>query len=128
VILLGGEADENWMKVAKKHAKREEAKRTASGYSTPPKKRPRHMSTGGWVNPYRMPMSPGLAMALAGPYGMPGHSGAAYYPPSPRPMSPMAYGSQQSPRTPNWKANQRCNNCGEFGHFYKECPKAPVAK
>jgi hypothetical protein len=109
----GDEADPNYMKVAKKYAKRERERRDdrpakrsrGSGY--------RYGSSHGSGRSYGYsPASQGSAGHHSGGYG----------------GGPSSSSSGPS-RSFNRKDNMRCNICAEFGHFAKECRRpAPPPK
>jgi len=99
----GGEADADYLKVAKKHDKRaREAKEKAE---VPRPKRGRGYGYGfhhGYGRGYPPMQSLGWQGAQAGPSS-----------------------SMGAPRF-NRRETSRCNNCAEFGHFARECSKPPL--
>ncbi len=108
------------MKVAKEMAKKEdEAKKTVF---KKPQKRGRPSNYGHGYGSFHG--------------GYPGNSQGGYqnfqqFQPAAMQMAPMwqqqaSGGPSLSPRIP--KSHLRCLNCGEFGHFAKECPKSPSMK
>ena len=95
------------MKVAKKHAKKEEEKKKEE------KKAPKRKSSGYGHSGFH-PMSY-QASAMMQPMAQ-----VPYWQSQPPPVASM--GSAMTPRIP--KSHLRCLNCGEFGHFAKECPRS----
>ncbi len=111
VIIVGDDAHEGYLKVAKKHAKKEEEKKKEE------KKTPKRKSSGYGHSGFH-PMSY-QASAMMQPLGQ-----VPYWQSQPPPGA-AAMGSAMTPRIP--KSHLRCLNCGEFGHFAKECSRSSAA-
>jgi hypothetical protein len=94
-----------YLKVAKEHNKREREKEKTE--SKP--KRGRGSGHGYGYGRGFPPMHHGYHGGYHGGY--------------PAVAGPSAYGS--APRM-NRRETSRCNNCAEFGHFARECPKPPL--
>jgi hypothetical protein len=101
----GDEADPNYMKVAKKHAKRELQERDAR--ASKKSKGPRYGSS-----------SYGASRSYGAPQASSSHHLGGY-----------GAGPSSAPsRGFNRKDTMRCNICAEFGHFARECRKPPPPK
>lgn len=110
-VVTGDEADENFQKVAKKHAKKELKEKEER---KPKKARPTPYSR----NPFPAfnPWTQMSMQAMAMPPMWPMH-----------PQLPAAAAASASPMAPRLPKSQlRCNNCAEYGHFARECPKPPL--
>jgi len=108
LFILGGEADKNWLKAMKKHTKLNESR---GPYQ--------HRGRGG----YRGRGRGGFHSNSSGNYQQ---QAAVYQPPVqfsyPPPSAALGAPSGVN-RSFNYKSQMRCNNCGEQGHFAKECHK-----
>ncbi len=112
--IVGDEADKSFEKVAKRFKKKEEE---AKAKSVRPK-RPLGNFRGGYASASQGYAPPGYAPQGYSQYW----AQRVAMPPPPPP--PLPQGPPPGPRLP--KAQLRCNSCGEFGHFVRECTKVAM--
>lgn len=101
------------MKIAKKFAKKEEEAKKE------PEVRRKAARGRGFGSRGNYHGSFGFNPWMMSPMGAMG-----WTPPAPPAMTPPSQVQMQQPRS--YKANLRCNNCGDLGHFAKECPKSAM--
>ncbi len=103
----GDEAHEGYLKVAKKHAKKEEEQKKEAK-KTQKRPRPSGYGHGSFQSGYQY-QAPMASMA-----------------PTWQTQPPPPLGLGMSPRIP--KSHLRCLNCAELGHFAKECTRLASAQ
>jgi hypothetical protein len=121
----GEKSSENYDKVEKWLAKREDKAREQKSAKKSPKTPSRNRGLG--FNPYWHPRhGEGYPTPPAAAGYSPYAPAAAGYPPYPGP-STSGYPTPGY-RPPADKSRLRCNKCQELGHLFRECPNSFVAK
>lgn len=112
-FLIGGEADKNWLKAMKKHNKIHETRgpypNRGRGYRGRGRGGYHSNVSSGYSGQYQQPQA---AVAFQPPVQF------SYPPPTAALGAPTGVN-----RSFNYKSQMRCNNCGEHGHYARECPK-----